>query len=111
MALILFEGAVCGSQNTRRGGVRREVNLREVLNAIFYVLSTGSKRQALPKDLPPKSMSHSYFVLWEWEGTPKRVDHALYVATRSMAHYRTAPYLPPTIIIRNSVASDRCSQI
>jgi transposase len=35
--------------------VEREVNVREVLNAVFYVLSTGCQWQALPKDLPPKS--------------------------------------------------------
>jgi len=45
----------------KRGGRRREVNVREVLNAIFYVLSTGCQWQALPKDLPPKSTAHSYF--------------------------------------------------
>ena len=48
----------------KRGGRRREVNIREVLNAIFYVLSTGCQWQALPKDLPPKSTAHSYFMLW-----------------------------------------------
>ena len=42
----------------KRGGRRREVNVREVLNAIFYVLSTGCQWQALPKDLPPKSTAH-----------------------------------------------------
>src|SRR5437868_15420795 len=44
----------------KRGGRRREVNIREVLNAIFYVLSTGCQWQALPKDLPPKSTAHHY---------------------------------------------------
>src|SRR5262249_4630707 len=44
----------------KRGGRRREVNVSEVLNAIFYVLSTGCQWQALPKDLPPKSTAHSY---------------------------------------------------
>jgi transposase len=34
----------------KRGGRWREVNVREVLNAIFYVLSTGCEWQALPKD-------------------------------------------------------------
>ena len=53
----------------KRGGRRREVNVREVLNAIFYVLSTGCQWQALPKDLPPKSTAHSYFMLWDWDGT------------------------------------------
>jgi transposase len=35
----------------KRGGRRREVNIREVVNATFYVLSTGCQWQALPKDL------------------------------------------------------------
>ena len=44
----------------KRGGRPRTVNVREVLNAIFYVLSTGCQWQALPKDLPPKSMAWDY---------------------------------------------------
>lgn len=66
----------------KRGGRHREVNVREVLNAICYVLSTGCQWQALPKDLPPKSTAHSYFMLWEWDGTLERIHHKLYVATR-----------------------------
>jgi transposase len=46
----------------KRGGRRREVNAREVLNAIFYVLSTGCQWQALLKDLPLKSTAHSYLL-------------------------------------------------
>ena len=42
----------------RRGG-RRSVDVREVLNAVFYVLSTGCQWKAMPKDLPPKSTAHS----------------------------------------------------
>ena len=36
----------------RHGGRRRAVNVREVLNGIFYVLWTGCQWKALPKDLP-----------------------------------------------------------
>ena len=61
-------------------GVKRGVNVREVLNAIFYVLATGCQWQALPKDLPPKSTAHHYFVLWDWDGTLERIHDALYVA-------------------------------
>ena len=39
----------------KRGGRPRTVNIREVLNAIFYVLWTGCQWKALPKDLPPRS--------------------------------------------------------
>ena len=66
----------------KRGGRPRDVNLREVLNAIFYVLSTGCQWHALPKDLPPKSTAHYYFMLWDWDGTLERLHHRLYVATR-----------------------------
>jgi transposase len=65
----------------KHGGRRREVNVREVLNAVFYVLSTGCQWNALPKDLPPKSTAHCYFMLWDWDGTLERLHHMLYVAT------------------------------
>ncbi|HEV2546625.1 MAG TPA: IS5 family transposase [Stellaceae bacterium] len=75
----------------KRGGRRREVNVREVLNAIFYVLSTGCQWQALPKDLPPKSTAHYYFMLWEWDGTLERLHHALYIATREREGREASP--------------------
>src|ERR1017187_1521786 len=75
----------------KRGGRRREIDVREVLNAIFYVLSTGCQWQALPKDLPPKSTAHYYFMLWDWDGTLERIHHALYVATREQAGREASP--------------------
>lgn len=75
----------------KRGGRRREVNIREVLNAIFYVLSTGCQWQALPKDLPPKSTAHHYFGLWDWDGTLERIHHALDVETRERAGREASP--------------------
>ncbi len=75
----------------KRGGRRREVNVREVLNAIFYVLSTGCQWAALPKDLPPKSTAHYYFMLWEWDGTLERLHHALYVETRAHEGREASP--------------------
>src|SRR5450631_3339775 len=75
----------------KRGGRRREIDVREVLNAIFYVLSTGCQWQALPKDLPPKSTAHYYFMLWDWDGTLERIHHALYVAVREQAGREASP--------------------
>jgi transposase len=75
----------------KRGGRRREVNVREVLNAIFYVLSTGCQWMALPKDLPPKSTAHSYFSLWDWDGTLGRIHYALYVAVREAEGREASP--------------------
>src|SRR5689334_16102963 len=39
----------------RRGGRRRTVEVREVLNGLLHVLATGCQWRALPKDLPPRS--------------------------------------------------------
>ena len=77
--------------SAKRGGRRREVDVREVLNAIFYVLSTGCQWAALPKDLPPKSTAHSYFALWQWDGTLERIHHALYVALREKEGREISP--------------------
>jgi len=85
----------------RRGGRRRSVDVREVLNAIFYVLSTGCQWKAMPKDLPPKSTAHFYFMLWDWDGTLDRIHDALYVATREAAGREASP----TVAIIDSQSS------
>ena len=75
----------------KRGGRKRTVDVREVLNAIFYVLATGCQWKALPKDLPPKSTAHSYFMLWDWSGTLERIHDALYVALRETDGKEASP--------------------
>lgn len=75
----------------RRGGRPRDVNVREVLNAVFYVLATGCQWQALPKDLPPRSTAHHYFILWDRDGTLVRIHDALYVAVREAAGREASP--------------------
>jgi putative transposase len=65
------------------------VNVREVLNGIFYILWTGCQWKALPKDLPPKSTVHDYLELWNWDGTLERIHHALYVAVREQSGARS----------------------
>ena len=76
----------CGAHPpVRHGGRKRSVNVREVLNGIFYILWTGYQWKALPKDLPPKSTVHDYLELWNWDGTLERIHHALYVAVREQA--------------------------
>ncbi len=75
----------------RRGGRKRTVNVREVLNGIFYVLWTGCQWDGLPKDFPPKSTVYHYFALWNWDGTLERIHHALYVETREQAGREPSP--------------------
>jgi transposase len=75
----------------RRGGRPRDVNVREVLNGLCYVLSTGCQWAALPKDLPPKSTVYHYFELWDWDGTLERLHEALYVAVREQEGREASP--------------------
>src|SRR3954452_3264792 len=75
----------------KRGGRPRTVNVREVLNAIFYVLWTGCQWKALPKDLPPRSTVWEYLDLWDWDGTLERIHHALYVEVRENAGREAEP--------------------
>lgn len=73
------------------GGRQRTVVIREIVNAIFYVLSTGCQWRALPTDLPPRSTVHEYLKLWEWDGTLERLHHALYVQARELAGKEASP--------------------
>ena len=75
----------------KRGGRPRDVNVREHVLGIFYVLWTGCQWSALPKDLPPKSTVHHYFMLWEWDGTLERIHHALYLMVRDQEGREASP--------------------
>ncbi len=65
--------------------------MREVVNGVMYVLSTGCQWRAIPKDLPPRSTVHGYFDLWNWDGTLDRIHHALYVKCREQAGREASP--------------------
>ena len=75
----------------KRGGNKRTVDIREVVNGLMYVLSTGCQWAALPKDLPPRSTVHDYFARWDWDGTLGRIHHALYVQCREQAGCEASP--------------------
>ena len=75
----------------KRGGNKRTVNLREVVNALLYVLSTGCQWRAIPKDLPPRSTVYDYFDLWDWGGTLMRIHEALYAACREKEGLDASP--------------------
>ena len=65
--------------------------MREVLNGLLYILSTGCQWRALPKDLPPRSTVHGYFQRWDHDGTLMRIHEALYVACREQAEREASP--------------------
>jgi len=43
--------------SARRGGNKRKVNVREVVNGVMDVLATGCQWRVIPKDLPPEARS------------------------------------------------------
>ena len=49
-------------------GAPRTVDLREILNAIFYVQRTGCQWEMLPHDLPPHPTVYKYFQKWQRKG-------------------------------------------
>jgi transposase len=61
----------------RRLGRPREVDLRKVLQAILYILSTGCQWRALPKEFPPYSTVQSYFYAWRDTGRWQKIVTAL----------------------------------
>lgn len=67
------------------------MNVREVLNSIFYVLATGCQWSALPKDLAPKSTAHDYFIMLDRSGALRRIHEALYIAAREQAGKEASP--------------------
>lgn len=75
----------------KRGGRRRTTDVREVVNAILYVLETGCQWRALPRDFPPKSTVHAYLDLWEWDGTLARIHYALFARVREEAGREASP--------------------
>lgn len=75
----------------KRGGNKRTVDVRAVVNGVMYVLSTGCQWAALPKDLPPRSTVNDYFRRWDWDGTLMRIHHALYIQCREASGREASP--------------------
>src|SRR4249919_2303890 len=75
----------------KSGGGKRTVIMREVVNGLMYILSTGCQWRAIPKDLPPKSSVYDYFDLWTYDGTLERIHHSLYAQCRERAQREASP--------------------
>ena len=73
------------------GGRPRTTPMRDVLDAIFYVLRTGCQWQFLPKDFPPKSTVWGYFDQWRHNGTLEAIHDALREKVRRAEGRRPTP--------------------
>src|SRR5438552_2334757 len=59
------------------GGRPRETDMRDVLDAILYLVKTGCQWRFLPKDFPPRSTVWGYFNEWRKHGTLERIHDSL----------------------------------
>ena len=65
--------------------------LREIVNAMLYVLRTGCPWNYLPRDFPPKSTVTVYFYAWQRDGVWERVVHTLRPRARQKAGKNPEP--------------------
>ena len=72
-------------------GRPRKVEMREVLNAIFYLNRSGCQWDMLPHDLPPKSTVYDYFQQRRDDGTWQRIRDALRRKVRVAAGKEPSP--------------------
>jgi putative transposase len=79
-------------------GRPRTLDIREVVNAIFYLNRTGCQWEMLPKDFPNHNSVRYYFDKWTYDGTWQRINDRL----RDAARQRLARDPQPTAAIIDS---------
>jgi len=75
----------------RKLGRPRKTELREVLNALLYIASTGCQWRMLPKDFPPYSTVQGYFYEWRVTGLWQRINHHLVMETGELEGKQASP--------------------
>ena len=79
------------AKQSPRGGHPRTVNMREVLNTLFYLNRSGCQWDMLPHDLLSKSTVYDYFAQWRDDGTWAKIVQALRERTRVAAGREPTP--------------------
>ena len=88
---VLLGPMIPPTKQSTRGGRPRKVDMREVLNTIFYLNRSGCQWDMLPHDLLPKSTVYDYFVQWRDDGTWGKMVQALREWTRVQAGREPTP--------------------
>ena len=79
----------------RRLGRPRATVLRAVVEAIFYIATTGCQWRMLPKEFPPYSTVQRYFYRWRDTGPWERINHTLLMPARAAAGREASPKPAP----------------
>ncbi len=74
------------------GGRPRELDMRAVLNAILYLVTTGCQWRMLPREYPAWQSVYTYFGQWREDGTWQRLHDRL----RAQVRQRTGRHKHPT---------------
>jgi putative transposase len=75
----------------KAGGRPREVDMRRVLNGIFYLLRAGCAWRMLPREYPPRSTVYHYFALFRKTGVWERIMTSLRERCRLQAGREATP--------------------
>ena len=75
----------------KTGGRKRETDIREVLNAIFYRVRSGCAWRLLPHDFPPWQTVYGYFRRWKKDGSWKRIHDTLHEKRRKQEGRESEP--------------------
>lgn len=72
-------------------GRPRGTQMRDVVNAVFYIAQTGCQWRMLPKEFPPFSTVQRYFYAWRDSGVWKAINHVLLMEVREAAGREASP--------------------
>jgi transposase len=72
-------------------GRKRHTRLRDVVDAIFYIIQSGCQWRLLPKDFPPFTTVQRYFYAWRDDGTWQAINHVLLMEVREAAGREASP--------------------
>jgi putative transposase len=82
----------------KEGGRPREVDMRSLVNGIFYLVRTGCAWRMLPKEYPPWQTVYYYFGRFKRDGTWERIHDLL----RTRVRHKSGKQKQPTAAIIDS---------
>ena len=88
---VILAPMIPPAKQNNRGGRPRTVNMREVLNTLFYLNRSGCQWDMLPHDMLPKSTVYDDFAQWRDDGTWTKMVQALREQTRVQAGREPTP--------------------
>jgi putative transposase len=77
--------------SAKPGGRPRCTDLREVMNAIFYLATSGCQSRMLPREFPLLLAVQRYFYAWHGSGLWQTINHLLVMAARQIEGRKASP--------------------